>query len=81
MNIIKKILVVVALQAASNAYAECPNSLPTELLMDCIVVENSGDMYDVKEKLKEWQEQQKSEQVLNADQKGQKIKVSAKDLH
>ena len=58
----KSILIAITLQTIGTAaYAECPNALPTELLMDCIVVEDSGETYDVKKNLAEWQENHKNE--------------------
>ena len=49
------------------AMADCPTSLPTELIVDCVVATNAGNDYPVLEKLAEWQ--QKQAQNVQADLK------------
>lgn len=49
------ILTLLGLAAVTTARAECPNSLPVDLLMDCIVVEGAGDEYPAEERLAAWE--------------------------
>ena len=37
--------ILATLLFASNAYAECPETMPYDNLMDCIVIEGAGETY------------------------------------
>lgn len=46
-SLISAISIVIGLGASCVAYAECPDSLSYDLLIDCIVVEGAGDEFDL----------------------------------
>ncbi len=45
MHIIKMTVILGTLTVASSAYANCPSTLNTDDLKDCIIVEGSGNNY------------------------------------
>ena len=52
---------VIGLAMTNFAHAECPDSLPVHLLVDCIVVEGAGDEYDIQAALEYEEELKKAE--------------------
>lgn len=46
-TLISAFSIVICLGASGMAYAECPDSLSYEVMLDCIVVEGAGDEFDI----------------------------------
>ena len=46
MKILKITLVLFMVVGSGSVLADCPNSLPANKLIDCIVMEGAGDVYD-----------------------------------
>lgn len=52
-SFITAITIVLGTISTGIAHAECPESLPTEVMLDCIVVEGAGSEFDVQAALEE----------------------------
>jgi hypothetical protein len=46
MKLLKITLILFMLVGSGSVLADCPNSLPANKLIDCIVMEGAGDVYD-----------------------------------
>lgn len=65
MKSIKLVTLISLALAANIAAAECSNDLPAQLIEDCIVVENSGEIYDAKAALADWNARQEEQKAMN----------------
>jgi hypothetical protein len=66
-SFISAISIVIGLGASGMAYAECPDSLSYDLMIDCIVVEGAGSEFDLQAALeiKELEKQVEAQKHLS----------------
>jgi hypothetical protein len=69
MKTLKTLLVVTGLFITANAMAECPVELPTEKLLDCIVVEGAGSEYPTEQVLAQSRAEKAESQITALESK------------
>ena len=67
MKTLKTVIIASSLFFAGHAMAECPQALPTEKLLDCIVVEGAGSEYPTEQVLAELRAEKAEGQIASTE--------------